>query len=75
MPRIVLFVQFALCSQNYSIHSQSFGLLDFYYLLWLVLAVVKSSSVAISYHSGSENERISLWKSLSKEKKPDYQIF
>lgn len=72
MPRIVLFAQFALCPQkNYSIHSRSLGLLDFYYLL-LVLAVVKSSSVAISYHSGSENERISLWKSQLKVKKLDF---
>lgn len=73
MPRIVLFAQFALCPQkNYSIHSRSLGLLDFYYLLLLVLAVVKSSSVAISYHSGSENERISLWKSQLKVKKLDF---
>lgn len=72
MPRIVLF---ALCSQkNYSIHSRSLGLLDFYCLLLLVLATAKSSSVAISYHSGSNNERISFWKSLLEEERRG-QIF
>jgi len=62
MPRIVLF---ALCFQkNYSIHSRSLGLLDFYCLLLLDWATVKSSSVAISCHSGSNIEKVSFWKSL-----------